>query len=371
MPSSPTRQIAAFDSFLAVLKTPALAADLASQPDFWTEIKRLAEVHRLSGVLAHSTSRWLPASERAWRDRILMMHHRKHQVFLRQLRAILDAFDTAGIACVALKGPLLAERFHAVPFLKTSHDLDLLVRHSDIPAAARLMATLGFRLRGSLPWRVHQRYQHDVQFSGDGEVPLVEVHYALKAGANLIPAGEFVDRAVHWRTPGPTPDGSDFQVLSPADEAFYLVIHAAGHAFHRLRWLYDALALAKTLDASEKARVRSLALEMQLTGYFVAADMACREFFGEPLPLDLSGLSRPWLWSPLQTRHLRTMAQREVYSFGIHSLDVCRMSGSPMRALRLCLQYGRVKVPTMIYRWRGGPAGPDLLARTIRQQAGD
>lgn len=359
MPSSSRPGVDAFDSFLAVLKTPALAVDLAARTEVWNEIKRLAEVHRLSGVLAYSTSTWLPGAERPWRDQLLMKHHRRHALFLRQLRDILAAFDAARIACVALKGPLLAERIHAVPFLKTSHDLDLVVRRSDIPEAARLMEALGFRLRGNLPWRVHQRYQHDVQFSGDGEVPLVEVHYALKAGANLIPAEEFVNRAVRWRAA----DGSDFPVLSRADEAFYLVIHAAGHGFHRLRWLYDALTVAKTLDVAEKARVLSLALEMQLTGYFVAGDMACREFFGEALPFDLTGFSRPWLWSSLQTRHVRTMARREVYRFGVHSLDVCRMSGSPLSALRLCLQYARVKLPTMIYR-----GGPDVLATTIRQQ---
>ncbi len=46
----------------------------------------------------------------------------------------------------------------------------------------------------------------------------------LRAGENVIPGREFVDRAVHWRAT----DGSGFSGVVPADEAFYLVVHAAG-----------------------------------------------------------------------------------------------------------------------------------------------
>ena len=59
--------------------------------------------------------------------------------------------------------------------------------------------------------------------------------------------------------------------------------------------------------------------------------------------------------------------KRGDYKFAIHALDVCRMSGSPLSALRFCLQSGSVKLPTLLYRLRGGEVGPDVLARTIQQ----
>ena len=70
--------------------------------------------------------------------------------------------------------------------------------------------------------------------------------------------------------------------------------------------------------------------------------------------MDLSGLGRPWLWSSLQAKRLRAMAQRENYQFAIRTLDVCRMSGSPASALRLCLQSGSGKIPVWLYRLRKG-----------------
>src|SRR5580658_4358109 len=87
----------ALDSLLAVLKSPALAPELAADARQWSGIKRLAEIHRFSGWLAHATSQWLPASERPWRDRVLMAHHRRHQQFLKQLRIFVDAFCAQGI----------------------------------------------------------------------------------------------------------------------------------------------------------------------------------------------------------------------------------------------------------------------------------
>jgi hypothetical protein len=353
----------ALDSLLAVLKTPSLAADFSGRADLWTEIKRLAEVHRFSGLLAYSTSQWLLSSERRWRDQVLMQHHQRHQAFMRQLQTFTDSFRDAGIPCIALKGPLLAERFHNPPWLKSYHDLDFLVPRNDLPAAIPLMEASGFTLRGRLfPWTVQQRFAHDVQFSGRGAVPIVEMHYALKAGPRMIQAADFVKRATTWKSP----DGTTYQTLSPVDECFYLIIHAAGHAFCRLRWLYDALAMTKTLSAAERGRVRSLAIELGQTGYFVAADMACREFFGEPLPVDVSGLPKPWLWSELQPRHVRKMADWENGARLKLALHICRMSGSPLHALRLLRGNASWKMAILMYRLRGGPTGREVLMKTLQ-----
>src|SRR5579862_7442940 len=75
----------ALDFLLAVLKTPALAEDLAVRGEVWSEIKHLAELHRFSGWLAYTTTPWLPSSERPWRDQVLTAHHRRHALQLLNL----------------------------------------------------------------------------------------------------------------------------------------------------------------------------------------------------------------------------------------------------------------------------------------------
>ena len=161
MTDSPTP----LDRLLAVLKTPSLAGDLAAHPELWEEIKRLAEIHRFSGWLAHSTSAWLPPSERRWRDQVLMTHHRGHARRLSAVRRLAEGFDEAGIAYSTLKGPILAERFYAHPFLRPSNDLDWLICERDAGAANRLMSKLGFELQGRYPWPLQRRISPHFIFS--------------------------------------------------------------------------------------------------------------------------------------------------------------------------------------------------------------
>lgn len=325
------------DGLLAVLKTPELAADLAAQPGLWTEIKRLAEIHRFSALLAHNSTAWLPPAERPWRDRILTMHHRRHAQRLEALRRLTEGFHNEGLVCVSLKGSLLAERFYAQPFLRPSNDLDLLIHEKDADLSLQLMRKLGFQLEGSYPWHVQRRVVQHLNFRATGNSPRVEVHYRLLAGGSYLASSEFLDRSIVWRSPS----GVESRVMSAADEAFYACVHAANHAFHRLRWLFDVITIARSLAPEERSQVRGMAIRLAQTGHFVATALAAREFFGETPDLGCGGLPVPWLWCRLAPRHVRKMVERvEGNTSGLseklgYRLDLCRMAGSPLKAAQL------------------------------------
>ncbi|HVY92676.1 MAG TPA: nucleotidyltransferase family protein [Bryobacteraceae bacterium] len=355
------------DQLLIVLKTPEHAAEFASQPAVWEEIKRLAEVHRFTAQLAYSTSAWLPPSERAWRDQTLMTHHRRHAQRLETLRQLLEAFAEAGIACVSLKGPLLAERFYEQPFLRPARDLDLLIHEHEVGRAARLMMKLGYRLHGSYPWPMHRDIDKHLDFRIRENVPGVEVHFQAE-GANgvFMTAGEFMDRACLWKSPS----GFEAKVLAPADEAFHSALHAATHAFHRLRWLYDTMRIARTLTDTERAFVRQLAERFSETGRLVAVAIAAQDYFGEPLALDIAGFSVPWLWSRLSTRHTRKMTSRVEGNTSTLAekigcrFDLCRMAGTPLAAAKLLGIGVNVELRKKWYSLRN-PIDAGTLARTL------
>jgi hypothetical protein len=356
----------ALDHLLAVLRKPERAAELSTQAELWAEIKRLAEVHRFSGQLAYSTAAWLPPGEKMWRDQTLMTHHRRHAFRLTALRKLVEAFAEERIQCVSLKGPLLAERFYERPFLRPSNDLDLLVQERDIGRAARLMLKLGFELPGSFPWLLHREVDKHLDFRPAGSFPRVEVHYRLKAGGTLLPAAEFLERARDWSSPS----GVQSSVLSSADELFYCSVHAANHAFHRLRWLYDTLRIAGTLTEAERELVCEHATRYSQTGGLVAVALAAQDFFGEPLALDVTGFPVPWLWSKLSSRHTRKMTLRVEGNTSTmaekigYRLDLCRMAGSPLQAAKLMASGIRIEARKWWYTFRQ-PADPENLARTL------
>ena len=61
-----------------------------------------------------------------------------------ELSGILSAFHQGSSPLILLKGPLLAKRLYGDVHLRTSRDLDLLVRASDLRAARALLTKLGF-----------------------------------------------------------------------------------------------------------------------------------------------------------------------------------------------------------------------------------
>ncbi len=356
----------ALDSLLAILRSPERASEFVGQPAVWEEIKRLAEVHRFIAHLAWVTSAWLPPSEKTWRDQVLMTHHRRHAQRLSALRRLVEAFAGEGIPCVSLKGPLLAERFYDQPFLRPANDLDLLVREEDIGRAARLMMKLGFDLPGSRPWRLHREIDKHLDFPSTAQLPRVEIHYRLKGGGAFLPAGEFIERACKWSSPA----GFESMVFSPADELFYCGVHAANHAFHRIRWLYDTLRIARHLTGAEQQSVRELVLRHSQTGRFIALALGAQNCFNEALALDVDGFDVPWLWSKLSARHIRNMVTRVegntatlAEKFG-YRLDLCRMAGTPLEAARLMAEGIDIEFRKRWYSLRNR-AKPGLLARTL------
>ena len=365
MPSSPTP----LDHLLAIVRNPAQPWDPALQPAVWKAVKKQATIHGFTGLLANNAAAWLPSSERPWHDRVLTDHYRRYKARMALLCSLIQACDAEGIPCVSLKGPLFGERFCPAPFLKKSGDLDLLIGEADIGRAARLMQRLGGRISGRDPWRVHSRWSHHVTFifgPQESTTP-VEIHSRLSmAGVQSIPSEAFVDRSVKWNSA----EGFTANVLSPADEAFYLAVHAASHCFHRLRWLYDAILTARLLDDRGNEQVRELVRRYRQAGRYIPAATAAKEFFGNVLSPDCSDLPRSWLCGFMTPNHIRgmisrpqgirlTAAQRLAYLF-----DWCCMTDSLWGAVQVSARWTGYRA-SQLYLLAVRAQGPDALARTI------
>jgi hypothetical protein len=356
------------DNLLAVLRSPERAAEFVGQPELWEEIKRLAEVHRFTAQLAWTTAAWLPPAEKAWRDQILMTHHRRHAQRLASLKRIVEAFAEEKIACVSLKGPLLAERFYDQPFLRPANDLDIVVRENEIGRAARLMLALGYSLDGSFPWPIHRIASHHLEFRAAGS-PEVELHYAMQVGRSRLEPAEFIERSVIWKSPS----GLEARVLSNADEAFHSCLHAASHAFRRLRWVFDFLSITRRLTPEERQTVCDLVREHGQSGPFAAAGLTLQEFFLEKPSLNCGGFHLPWLWRTLTAGDIRAMVDRVegggnlLMSSSFHEkltgrIDLGRLAGSPLKAAQLAAYFLSRVVRTRAYLLAQKPKAGALLA---------
>lgn len=322
----------------AVMLDPSRATLAASSPEWWQEVKRQAEVHGLSAVLAHRCGQYLSTSESAasesvWMSGVVATHLASHNRRLRELKAIYSALNAEGIRAVALKGPVLGERYLHPVYLKVSGDLDLLVDEADLLRASRCLASMGLREEDhELPWSVRRRrYHHIVMLPTDEQTDFasVELHYRLPLQHTPIGTRDLLARSQPWVGA----NGLQVRVLDPADEAIYLAIHAARHFFARLAWLHDTLMVFRSLSDSHRCEVMERARRAGKIKALSVANRAAVELFGEPLLADLPDFPA---WPRFQREALQTqrfqqgMAWRERWHQHVLARKLgLQMLGSP------------------------------------------
>jgi hypothetical protein len=153
----------------------------------------------------------------------------------------LCALESASIPAVALKGPILGERLYPDPHMRSSSDLDLLVSDGDLDKAIDALRTIGYRAAKESQARFLRKHHYHIILSRSCP-PVIELHFRLSDSFGVdIAAEQFLSRAGLYRTVR----GAVARVLSPEDEMLFLSIHAAGHRFERLSWLYDIKLLLR------------------------------------------------------------------------------------------------------------------------------
>ncbi|MBR3289665.1 MAG: nucleotidyltransferase family protein [Clostridia bacterium] len=160
--------------------------------------------------------------------------HIQRDVAIRQTRAALEA---AQIPFVFLKGVHLMERYPE-PWMRTSSDVDVLVKERDHDTAADALRQAGFRLFDRTP--------HDVSFHTPEQVH-VELHFTLSEDDRHAGRVRVFERV--WDYAEPVGGGAE-HVLRDEMFYFYHIAHMAKHVrnggcgvrFFTDLWLLDHTA---------------------------------------------------------------------------------------------------------------------------------
>lgn len=164
---------------------------------------------------------------------------------LHALSQANKALFDEGIRMISMKGPLLSMELYGDPSLRTSRDLDVMVAQEDMERAGEILETLGYALEQNLYHKtpLRRKYyslieheKHKVYTKGD---TCLELHWKSNFQA------EDTFDALWQRREERTILGGRIAVMGEEDRYPALVIHAAEHGFHRLRWLLDLYELQK------------------------------------------------------------------------------------------------------------------------------
>jgi hypothetical protein len=215
----------------------------------WDALVDAAEFHGLGPILSCALDRACPELvpeniagrlRSSYRDSA-----KRHLIFTVGLLALLDSFESEGIAVVVLKGPALAESLYPDPALRPCSDLDLMVRKQDVPGALRVLTREGYKMDAHLariPLQTLLGIHSELVLRQERAAP-VDLHWDI----GLADGSFRFDPEILWRSLRPLRIGKrEVSSLSPESLMLFLCVHGARHLWSRLQWMGDVARLART-----------------------------------------------------------------------------------------------------------------------------
>ena len=284
----------ALTHLLRLIVTDAMSRDQTIDLDINEELLRLIPV--LCAYFSHQELVQLIGEKLTTRMLELnRLETAQNLVLERELQHVLQAFNEAHIPVLLFKGPALAYTFYPEAYLRTYHDIDVLIHPDDLPRAHELLLQKGYTS--------YEEYRANVTNS-------------KRTGFNYIlarPDCWFEIPIELHIAPHPSEIGTDFKVeelwlraqhievlgestltMHPIDHLLYLCWHYRFHGFTRLLWLYDLVVLLRTagpeLDWHELVQI-ARGQGLATTLYYCLS--WCRDLFGVSIPAEVFVRLRP------------------------------------------------------------------------------
>lgn len=319
----------------------------------WDEVLRLANTHRVLGLLGrHLSARaWkgVPAPVATTIQRYFVKVTAHSNALKTELARVSHLLEAAGIAVVSFKGPTLGLLAYGNTVVRPSADLDLLVSRAQVARARDLLERAGYTTEVAISAQQAQialRVDSVINFHRPAPAPLrnvlpqgyaVELHWAITspclpfdlefptvapslswielpgvpaqtitAGApDANAAGANAAGANAASANGSAPPVSWFPVraLAPEDLLLILLVHGAKHLWERLIWLCDLAELLAVSPDLDWPRVLEAAHQRGVQRMTALGLTLARDVLGVSLPRPVEE------WLSTQPQALRLAAQ--------------------------------------------------------------
>jgi len=206
-----------------------------------------------------------------------------------ELASLLKLFEGHEIQVVSLKGPALRSTLYGDAALRSSSDLDLLVRPHDVLRAKRALEEAGYYMQSILPSDADGAClrRRDCQITLSREITeqddllFVDLHWRLLPG--YFP--RFFDEHALWgRLRQVSVAGTVASTLSSEDLLLFLCAHGTKHLWERLGWLCDIARLVQVEPGIDWTRVFIEARQTDTTRMVVLGLLLASELLGVSLP---------------------------------------------------------------------------------------
>lgn len=257
----------------------------------WPTVVQLAEQHRVVALFAEAIRSGCDIPpEIVERVRSRARDNARLDLTLNaELTAILQLFEAHEIQSVALKGPLLGAQLYGTVALRSSSDLDLLVRPEDLLRAKAILEANDYRMESALPWPVDRAclFRRDNQISFTHQTARQSDPVWIDLHWRLLPPyfPQSFDEGDVWRNPGKVRLGAaSASVLPPEQLLLFLCAHGTKHVWDRLGWICDIARLLHVEPQLDWSRVFTQARRTH-TGRMLKLGLSlASEMLGASLP---------------------------------------------------------------------------------------
>ncbi len=291
---------------------------LLNGPIDWEFLLHAAGHHGMGHLLfnhfqSNSLDSVVPEEVRSKLQRRLYANAARNEILVRELLRIIDRVETAGVAALPHKGPVLALLDYGDLAYREFSDLDILIPKSRYSIASRVLKELGYE-------------PHRQEFEGESRFGLGETD---QEGFRHTESGIFVelqwgllpewrvkrsDFATLWERATTVCLGDrEVKTLGREDMLLALGVHGSKHLWSRMEWLLSFAEFVRHYgEEIDFGRVTDEArgcgcLPMMLLAFWMA-----KELLGVPPPLELPSGPVPAIGQFLRDRLLSGVLEDDI-----------------------------------------------------------
>jgi hypothetical protein len=200
-----------------------------------------------------------------------------------ELLAVAAAFSGAGIAFAAFKGPVLALHLYGDLARRECSDIDFIVPPSQVEAAERILAEMGYRnVQGDRAFReAFLRHQRQYSFVRQGFDTAIDLHWDFTADPLPFPLGvEEIWSGLSSVAIG----GRSVPTFAGEELALLLAGHGTKEAWRSLGWICDFAMLVDRLPDLDWPRIHARARRHGCGDSVLLACAMAQALFETPVP---------------------------------------------------------------------------------------
>ena len=265
----------------AAMRIRALAE---SQPD-WAALLSAAADHGVAPLvckrLEDLAGDSLPV---IWREHFrqeFARNTRRNLFLAAELFRVLATLERCCVQAIPFKGPVLAAQAYGDIALRQFADLDVVLPHSEIIEAHRVLESLGFRPENSGCAMAEGPVPGQYAYRNESREALVELHTEKTMRYLPVPLGW---EAVRSRFETVSVGGQQLRTFSLEDTLLLLCVHGTKHFWSRLGWICDIAELVQSPRGVDWLRSENLARHMRCRRMWLLGLALANKILEAPLP---------------------------------------------------------------------------------------